>query len=174
MGKVGSSTMPQKRNPHICEAIVALSKITRYHAALALEAMVQEHERDMGAWMVEWEMVPQVCIFTSGVLKHSKTILQDLWVNEKKMRANIDVMKGLILSEPVMFALAEKVGHHAAHRIIYEIAMKAHDTGQAFREALLADERVASHLSPKKVDQLLDPEKYTGLSMELVDHLTGK
>jgi adenylosuccinate lyase len=174
MGKVGSSTMPQKRNPHLCEAIVALSKIIRYHAALALEAMVQEHERDMGAWMVEWEMVPQVCILTSGVLKHSRAILQGLWVNEKKMRANIDVLKGLILSEPVMFALAEKVGHHAAHRIIYEIAMKAHDTGQAFKEALLADARVASHLSPEKIDQLLDPEKYTGLSVELVDHLIGK
>jgi 3-carboxy-cis,cis-muconate cycloisomerase len=174
MGKVGSSTMPQKRNPHICEAIVALSKIVRCQATLALEAMVQEHERDMGAWMVEWEMIPQVCILTSGALKHSKAILQDLWVDEKKMWANIDVMKGLILSEPVMFALAEKVGHHAAHRIIYEIAMKAYDSGQTFKEALLADARVASHLSPGKLDQLLDPEKYTGLSAELVDRLTGK
>lgn len=174
IGKVGSSTMPQKRNPHICEAIVALSKVVRYQATLALEAMVQEHERDMGAWMVEWEMVPQVCIFTSGVLKHSQAILQGLVVNEKRMRSNLDLMRGLILAEPVMFALAEKVGHHAAHRIIYEVAMKAHDSGQAFKEALLADARVASHLSPEKLGQLLDPEKYTGLSVDLVDHLIGK
>jgi adenylosuccinate lyase len=136
--------------------------------------MVQEHERDMGAWMVEWEMIPQVCILTSGALKHSKAILQGLVVDEKRMRSNLDMMRGLILSEPVMFALAEKVGHHAAHQIIYETAMKAHDTGQPFREALLADERVASHLSPEKLGQLLDPEKYTGLSVELVDPLTGK
>jgi adenylosuccinate lyase len=174
MGKVGSSTMPQKRNPHLCEAILALSKLVRYHSALALEGMVQEHERDMAAWMAEWEMVPQVCIYASGVLKHSKAILQDLWVNEKRMRSNLGMLKGLILSEHIMFALAEKIGHHAAHRIIYEVAMKAHDTGQDFKEALLADSRVASHLSPEKIDQLLEPEKYTGLSVELVDQLISK
>lgn len=174
LGKVGSSTMPQKRNPHICEAIVALSKIIRYHAALALEAMVQEHERDMGAWMVEWEMVPQVCILTSGVLKHSKAILKDLFVDEKKMRSNLDLIKGLILAEPVMFALAKKVGHQAAHKIIYEICMKAYDSGQTFKEALLADARITTHLSLERIDDLLNPEKYTGLSSELVDRLTGK
>jgi adenylosuccinate lyase len=52
--------------------------------------------------------------------------------------------------------------------------MKAHDTGQDFKEALLADSRVASHLSPEKIDQLLEPEKYTGLSVELVDQLISK
>lgn len=174
MGKVGSSTMPQKRNPHLCEAIVALSKMVRYHAALALEGMVQEHERDMAAWMAEWEMVPQACILTSGILKHSKGVLRDLVVNEKKMRSNLDVMKGLILAEPVMFALATKVGHQEGHKIIYEICMKAHESGQAFKEALLADKRVASSLGPEMIDQLLDPEKYTGLSTEIVDRLTGK
>jgi len=174
MGKIGSSTMPQKRNPHLCEAVLAISKMVRYHAALSLEGMVQEHERDMGAWMAEWEMVPQACILTSGSLKHSKAILQGLVVNEKKMRANLDLMKGLILSEPVMFALAEKVGHQAAHKIIYEIAMKTHDSGQNFRDALLADNRVTSRLSPGKIDQLLNPEKYTGLSVKLINQLTGK
>jgi len=174
LGKVGSSTMPQKRNPHLCEAILAISKMVRYQAALALEAMIQEHERDMASWMVEWELVPQACILTSGLLKHSKAILRDLGVNQERMRSNLEATKGLILSEPVMFALAEKVGHHAAHRIIYEIAMKAHETGQDFKEALLADDRVASHMSPEKIDRLLDPEKYTGLSAELVDRVTGK
>lgn len=55
-----------------------------------------------------------------------------------------------------------------------KIAMKAHESGEAFKEALLADERVASHLGPEKIDQLLDPEKYTGLSLELVDRLIEK
>ncbi len=172
MGKVGSSTMPQKRNPHLCEAILALSKIVRYQAALALEGMVQEHERDMASWMAEWEIVPQACIYTSGALKHSLVILQDLVVNEQRMRTNLDLLRGLILAEPVMFALAAKVGHHAAHRIIYEIAMKAHEENLPFKDALLEDERVAKYLSPEKIDELLDPEKYTGLSKEIVDKIT--
>lgn len=171
MGKIGSSTMPQKRNPHLCEAVLALSKMVRYQAALALEAMVQEHERDMASWMVEWEMVPQVCILTSGVLKHALIILRDLQVNEKNMRANLDILKGLILSEPVMFALAEKIGHHTAHRVIYEIAMKAFEEGQTFKDCLLADERVNKHLSRQRIDELLKPEKYTGLCEEIVDKI---
>lgn len=171
MGKVGSSTMPQKRNPHLCEAILALSKIVRYQAALALEGMVQEHERDMASWMVEWEIVPQACIYTSGAIKHSLAILQDLVVNEQRMHTNLDLLRGLILAEPVMFALAEKVGHHAAHRIIYEIAMKAYEENLLFKDALLGDERVTQHLPLEKIDELLDPEKYTGLCEELVEKI---
>lgn len=171
MGKVGSSTMPQKRNPHLCEAILALSKIVRYQAALALEGMMQEHERDMASWMAEWEIVPQACIYTSGALKHSLVILKNLVVNGQRMRANLDLLQGLILAEPVMFALAEKVGHHAAHRIIYEIAMKAHEENLPFKEALLGDERVAKHLPSEKIDELLDPEKYTGLAEKIVDKI---
>jgi adenylosuccinate lyase len=174
MGKIGSSTMPQKRNPHLCEAVVGLSKIIRYYAALSLEGMVEEHERDMGAWLPEWEIVPRACILTSGVLKHSKGIFRDLVVNEGRMRANLDFLKGLLLSEPVMFALAEKVGHQAAHKIVYEICMRAHDSGQHFKEALMADSRVSSQLSGEKINQLLDPEKYTGYSKEFVDCLTSK
>jgi adenylosuccinate lyase len=124
--------------------------------------------------MVEWEMVPQVCILTSGVLKHSKAILKDLFVDEKKMHSNLDLMKGLILAEPVMFALAEKVGHQAAHRIVYETCMKAHDSGETFKEALLADARITTHLSLERIEDLLNPEKYTGLSLELVDRLIEK
>lgn len=171
LGKIGSSTMPQKRNPHLGETVLALSKMARYQAALALEVMVQEHERDMASWMVEWEMVPQVCIYTSGILKHSRLILQDLVVNEKRMRTNLDILRGLILAEPVMFALAQKVGHRAAHQIVYEIAMKAYEENLAFKDALLADERVAQYLRPEKIDELLDPEKYTGLCQEIVDNI---
>lgn len=171
MGKVGSSTMPQKRNPHLCEAILALSKIVRYQAALALEGMVQEHERDMASWMAEWEIVPQACLYTSGVLKHSVVILQDLVVNEKRMRTNLDLLQGLIMAEPVMFALAEKVGHQKAHRLIYEIAMKAFAEGQTFKDCLLADERVNKYFSPQRIDELLNPEKYTGLCAEIVDKI---
>lgn len=171
MGKVGSSTMPQKRNPHLCETIVALSKMVRYQAALALEGMIQEHERDMASWMVEWEMVPQVCIFASGVLKHTLAILRDIEVNTKKMRSNLNLLQGLILSEPVMFALAERIGHQAAHALIYEIAMKAFEEGQTFKDCLLADERVNKYLSPQRIDELLNPEKYTGLCTQIVDKI---
>ncbi|MGQ9694592.1 MAG: adenylosuccinate lyase [Thermodesulfobacteriota bacterium] len=171
LGKIGSSTMPQKRNPHLCEAVLAISKMVRYQAALAWEAMVQEHERDMASWMVEWGMLPQVCIFTSGVLKHIKFILENLEINEKRMRINLNILAGLIMAEPVMFALAEKIGHHAAHRIIYEIAIKAHTENLTFKDALLGDERVAKYLSAERIDQLLNPEKYTGLCAELIDEI---
>ncbi|MFQ5694224.1 MAG: adenylosuccinate lyase family protein, partial [Nitrospinota bacterium] len=79
-GKVGSSTMPHKRNPMICEAVVALSRIVRSHVPLAMEAMMSEHERDMSAWQAEWAFVPEACILTGAVLHHMKFVLANLIV----------------------------------------------------------------------------------------------
>ena len=62
MGKVGSSTMPHKRNPMVCENILATVRIVQANAALSFGAMIQEHERDMSFWQTEWSYIPQICI----------------------------------------------------------------------------------------------------------------
>jgi 3-carboxy-cis,cis-muconate cycloisomerase len=101
-GKVGSSTMPHKRNPMICEAVVAVSRIVRSHVPLAMEAMMSEHERDMSAWQAEWEFLPEACIMTGGILGQMKFVLANLIVKPHKMQKNLDALGGLILSEAVM------------------------------------------------------------------------
>jgi len=172
-GKVGSSTMPHKRNPMICELICALAKIVRQDAALALDTMVQEHERDMGPWQAEWEYVPRACLLTSSALAHSLRVARGLRVNTARMRANIDLTGGLALSEVIMLELGRHIGRQVAHEVVYEVAMQVAEQGGSFREALLARTEVRAHLSPEAIDGLLQPERYLGAAPVCVDRVVG-
>jgi len=168
-GKVGSSTMPHKRNPMICEAVAAVTLIVRQDASLALNAMVQEHERDMGPWQAEWEFVPRAALLTAAALQHMIRVLGGLHVRTEMMARNLDVTRGQMLSEAVMLALAEHIGRQEAHDLIYGICMRAFDIGQPLEEALLADSRMSEHLSRARIAELLDPRRYTGLAGEMAD-----
>jgi adenylosuccinate lyase len=171
MGKVGSSTMPHKRNPMICELIVALARIVRQDAALALDTMVQEHERDMGAWQAEWEYIPRACLLTASALAHSLRVARGLHVNPARMRANIDLTGGLALSEVIMLELGRHIGRQVAHEVVYEVCMQVAEQGGSFREALLAREEVRAHLSAAQIDGLLQPERYLGAAPDCVDRV---
>lgn len=170
-GKVGSSTMPHKRNPMICELIVALGRIVRHDAALGLETMVQEHERDMGAWQAEWEYIPRACLLTASALAHSLRVARGLHVHATRMRANIDLTGGLALSEVVMLELGKVIGRQDAHEVVYRIAMTVAENGGSFRQALLDDAEVRGRLTPEQVDALLDPEQYLGAAPLCVDRV---
>jgi len=170
-GKVGSSTMPHKRNPMICEGIVALSKIIRSDLLLAHEGMIQEQERDMRPWQAEWEYVPEVCVLAGAILHQSKYVLGNLVVKPKNMRRNLNFTNGLIMSEAVMLELAKKIGRQAAHELIYELAMRAFEQNISFKECLLNSPDVMEHLSEEKINSLLNPESYIGLSIEFVDRV---
>jgi len=98
-GKVGSSTMPHKRNPMICELLVALSKLTRQEVAVALDGMIGEHERDMGSWQAEWEWLPRLCLLSGAALRQGRRVLDGLVVSPERMRANLDRFGGLIHSQ---------------------------------------------------------------------------
>lgn len=170
-GKVGSSTMPHKRNPMICELIVALSRIVRQDAALALDTMVQEHERDMGAWQAEWEYVPRSCLFTASALAYSLRVAKGLHVDTKRMYANIRLTGGLALSEVVMLELGRSIGRQEAHEVVYRVSMKVAESGGSFRQGLLDDPQIQAHLSPDQIDTLLQPERYLGVAPTCVDRV---
>src|SRR5207245_7776634 len=105
-----SSTMPQKRNPISSEILVANAKAVRQHAGLMLDAMVQDFERATGPWHVEWMAVPESFILTAGGLRQARLMLEGLTVDAERMRANLDMTKGLIVAEAVMMGLAPKLG----------------------------------------------------------------
>jgi adenylosuccinate lyase len=85
------------------------------------------------------------------------------------MRKNLDALDGLMLSEAVMFALAERVGRQTAHDVVYECAMRSVEVGAPFRDVLMQHEVVAVHLSSVDIDLLLDPARYLGLATQFVD-----
>lgn len=172
MGKVGSSTMPQKRNPMICEAILTLARLTRRHAATAVDAMFHEHERDWSSFQMEWAYLPELCVMTHGAMLMTLRVLDGLIVYPNNMRRNLDATNGLLLAERIMLALGKHVGRQQAHDIIYEAAMQSFETGVAFGEVLKQNAEVSHHLNAEAIDTLLDPEQYTGLAGAFVDRVT--
>ncbi len=170
-GKGGSSTMPQKRNPITCEALIAIGTIAGQDAALMFAAMRPDHERATGPWHVEWEVIPEVCILAGGALHHATTLLRDLIVRPDRMAENLQLTEGLIVSEAVMMALAPLVGRQRAHEIVYRAAMRAVESDRALEGILQQDPEVTAHLSPERLRAALNPLAYTGLSAQFVDRV---
>jgi len=96
-------------------------------------------------------------------------VLSGLVVNPDKMRSNLDLLGGFLLSERVMFALSEKVGKQTAHELVYEIAMHGIEQGITFEEALTRDRRVGNALTREELRGVLDPTTYVGLAPQIVD-----
>jgi adenylosuccinate lyase len=170
-GKIGSSTMPHKRNPRLCEGIISLAKLIQGSALTTLESMWIDHERDAKFMGIEWVTISESLIMLSGLLDQAKRLFENLEVNREKMLFNIESLKGLILSERVMLALGKRIGRQSAHEIIYRISMEAFERGIEFKRALLEDDEFSKYFKESEVDEMLDPRKYVGLSGQIVDEV---
>jgi 3-carboxy-cis,cis-muconate cycloisomerase len=171
---VGSSTMPQKRNPMAAQGVVALARLVRQMPALALDAMGHEHERDLAAWQMEWAFVPETFILTSGAIAQTCRIAEGLIVDADRMRRNLALSGGLINAEAVSIRLAHAVGGEAAHDLVAAAVKRAMSGRAGFAEALAADPAIAAHLSRAEIDELLAPEAYLGEAMAAVDRVLSE
>jgi adenylosuccinate lyase len=173
-GKLGSSTMPHKRNPSTCEAVMGVSRAIKYNVALMLESMVIEHERDGAAWRAEWRALPESCLMAGGMLASMKYVLSGLVVNTDKMRSNLDLLGGFLLSERVMFVLSGKIGKQTAHELVYEVSMRGIETGMTFEKALMENKQVREALSEQELRAALDPTTYVGRAPQIVDEVLAQ
>lgn len=169
VGKVGSSTMPHKRNPMVCENILATVRIVQANAALSFGAMIQEHERDMSFWQTEWSYIPQICIMLDGAIAMLKIILENMIVHEDRIRKNLYMTKGLIVSERAMLNLGHYLGRQNAHDVIYDGSMKAFEEDRMLLDVLLEDCRVTSKINRETLEELLEPANYAGSCAAFVD-----
>ena len=169
VGKVGSSTMPQKRNPAICEGVAAIARAARYCMAPAMEGLVAETERDKVVLQAEREYVSRLHNLTHAAVVKIVALTGGLQVKVDNMRRNLDITGGLLLSEAVMMALAPMIGRQEAHELIYQIAQRTAVEGGELNEALKKSPEVAEMLSENEIHELLDPTTYTGLSGVFVD-----
>ena len=165
-GTVGSSTMPQKRNPHLSQDIMAYAAQIRTMVPLALEAVMTEHEANRQTSLMMRHSQNQVCVLLGDTLERVRILAEGLVLKPARMRANLDLSQGLIMAEPIMLALGEYVGRQEAHDIVYDAAQAAAENG-AFAELLAADPRVSDHLSSNQITEMLDPTRYTGLCSQL-------
>jgi adenylosuccinate lyase len=171
--QVGSSTMPHKRNPELCERISGLAKVMRGLVVPALEDIPTWHERDLTQTSAERFIIPESCILADYMLHLMTKILTGLQVNEEKMRRNIDLTQGRTMSEAVMIALVEKgMSRQEAHELLRVLTIKSETKKQPFRKTLLEDKTVHSKLSEKEINRALKPENYLGTTLKQIDLMT--
>src|SRR5438270_4731249 len=170
-GRGSSSTMPQKRNPISCLYIHSTAALVRQNAAALLEAAVADHERSTGPWEIEWIALPEIFLLASGALAQSKDLLAGLEVDAARMRANLDLTHGAIVSEAVMMGLGPHLGRQRAHDLVYDICRKAAASGKPLVDLLAADKEISKHVGRKELEQMCDPANYLGLAGEMVDRV---
>jgi 3-carboxy-cis,cis-muconate cycloisomerase len=162
-GTVGSSTMPQKRNPKLSQDIVAAAAQIRALVPLALEAMQTEHEADRTTSIMMSRAVVDACELTGDVLQRLVVLFEGLQIFPERMRTNLDLSGGLIMAEALMLELGKRIGRQRAHDAVYDAAQAAVTQSRPFRETLAENSHVSAGLTPAQVEALLDPARYTGL-----------
>jgi len=168
--RVGSSTMPHKRDPETCETTCGLARIVRSLVIPALENVVTWHERDMTQSSAERFIIPETCILIDHMLFSMSKVVANLYADEQRMLENIELTQGRAMSEAVMIALTKKgVNRQEAHELLRRLAIKSTMEKQSFREILLADKVVREKLSEKEIDEALNPRNYLGTALEQVE-----
>jgi 3-carboxy-cis,cis-muconate cycloisomerase len=170
-GRGSSSTMPQKRNPISSVYITAQAAMVKQLVAALLEAQVEDHERSTGPWEIEWIALPEIFMLSAGALAQTRFLVSGLQVNEKKMRENLDITKGLIMSEAVMMGLGAAMGRNRAHDVVYDICREVVKTGRPLVDLLAENKEISKHASRKQLQKLVDPANYLGVAGEMVDRV---
>src|SRR3989440_5266337 len=169
-----SSTMPQKRNPISCLYIHSTAALVRQHVAALLEAAVADHERSTGPWEIEWIALPEIFLLASGALSQTKRLLDGIVIDAERMRANLEMTHGLIVSEAVMMGLGPHLGRQRAHDLVYDICRKVATSGEPLLDLLAQDAEISRHLSRAELAKLCDPQNYLGLAGEMVDRVLAR
>ena len=170
-GRGSSSTMPQKRNPISSCYIHAAISVVRQHAAALMDAMVADHERSTGPWEIEWIVLPQAFCLMAGALKQSRAVVEGLEVDAARMRRNIDLTNGLVMSEAVMMGLGPFIGREYAHDLVYDICREAVASGRHLVDLLAEHPEIRKHVDRAALERMCDPANYLGQSGVMVDRV---
>ncbi len=169
-GKLGSSTMPHKRNPEICEQVVMLARLTKYQAAMAMESMVVEHDRDGRSWRMDWVSVPEVSFYTSAAVHLTRNLLDGLVVRTEKMAENLRLQKDFLFSEALMIELGKVMGKQTAHHVVYEAAMEAHNQRSSIVDRLMENPEVRTRFDRPALEAITEPTRHLGEALSMADH----
>jgi len=169
-GRGTSSAMPHKHNTVGSELVLVYAKMAAQYVSTALEAMVQDYDRD---WQGHFEtlVVPQAFLVTHAGVKQMGHILRGLKIYPERMRANLEITRGLVMAESVMMALAPRFGRTRAHELVSRACGVAIERDIHLREALQADPELAGQLPPAELEAALDPANYVGCAQTSVDEV---
>ena len=159
--------MPHKQNPAGAVRARAAARQARGHAAMLSGAAEQELQRAAGAWQAEWSALSGALALTGGAAAALAETLGGLRVDAARMRANLEITQGLVFSERVAFALAERLGRSEAQTVVGEAARRSLERGRALRDELAADPRAG--LDAAALDRLFDVRSATGAAEVLIE-----
>ena len=156
-GQTGSSAMPHKRNPELCERICGLARLVRGHAITSMENIALWHERDISHSSNERITLPDSCLVLNYMFHLFKYIAKDMRVYPEHMERNLGVTKGLIFSQRVMLALVDEgLSRQSAYSIVQRNAMKSWKDEVSFFDLISKDSEVTKHLSKKELEGIFD------------------
>ena len=160
---IGSSTMPHKKNPRGPGNLINYSRIIPRYAEIILDDMVNSFERDQPRSDVS---IKDISITSEIMINTAIKLFEELEVDKVQMRKNLDMTKGLILSQRVTFFLADKIGKDTADKVMHDVSMKALEDNITLKKAIKDDDKISNYFSELELDRLLNPETYIGLAIE--------
>lgn len=171
-GKVGSSTMPHKRNPVLAYGIVANARLSRSIMMDGLAIMENVDERDGRTLSMESEPLTKSCLIADATLDAAINLIDGLEVHERNIKRNMDILGGLVFSEAIVMKLSREFGRMKAHEMIYELSQKAILEERDFREVLFEDDVINDKITKTELIELMSAENYIGLAEYFVDNVT--
>ena len=174
-GQMGSSAIPVKRNPVKSERVASLSKLLRSQISVAFENIPLWHERDLTNSANERFILPTSAILLDEMLETMTRIIKSLFVNEERIRKNLEITRGQIFAEFVLDALIQKgVPRFEAYRDIQRVAFASSEDETDFRDVVRNDKAFSSHLTDKEIDRIFVPENHLGASLDIIKNVSNK
>ena len=171
-GQMGSSAVPVKRNPIKSERVSSLSRLLRSQLGITLENIPLWHERDLSNSANERFVLPTSAIIVDEMLETMIRVIDNLFVDQKRIKENLYITKGQIFAEFVLEALIKKgVPRFVAYRDIQRIAFEAKDKGDEYMYALSKDKAILSKLSEKEIRAIFVPENHLGASLRIISNV---
>jgi len=176
-GQKGSSAMPHKRNPILCERLCGMARLMRGYAQVGFEDNALWQERDISHSSAERVVLPDATIAALYMLRTVGRVLSGLDVNQERMRENLNLGGGIVFSGRVLLALVEAgMSRDDSYRIVQGAAMRAWAGEDGFQDLLAEDEEVRERLG-LELDGLFDPAyavRNAGVVFERVEELKGR
>ncbi|MBI3931566.1 MAG: adenylosuccinate lyase [Chloroflexi bacterium] len=161
VGQTGSSAMPHKRNPELCERVCGLARLVRGYALTSMENIALWHERDISHSSTERIILPDACLILDYSLALFTSVMKGLQVYPQRMKRNLELTKGLIFSQRIMLALIDKgLSRQKAYELVQRNAMKSWQGNKNFLNLLKADPEVTANLPPAELEPLFDYQYY--------------
>jgi len=171
-GQTGSSAMPHKRNPELCERVCGIARLIRGYAVTSLENLALWHERDISHSSTERVILPDACLALDYAMSIFTGVMKDLLVYPKQMKKNMEITRGLLFSQRVLLALIDKgMSRQNAYKLVQRNAMATWQGNKRFLTLLKADKEVTAVLKTEELEALFDVQYYTRYVDEIFSRL---